>query len=317
MSATATPLVSVVVPSYAPGAMLERCVAALVTQSLAEPYEVIVVDSTGDGTADRIAARFPTCRVVALATRTPQAAARNVGVGMARGSFVALTDHDCVVPADWLQRLVARHAAGDYAAVAGAVLNGTPRSAVGSAAYWIEFNEFTPARPPGLVTDAPHCNICLRREVLAASGPFPAVPPAAEDLIFNHQLVERGGRIFFDPRIVVMHVNRTRFADYVRHQRVLGYGSAVARRLAPLRGRMFVDHPSLAPLLPMVRFGRTVKRIAQRHPERLGPTLALVPLLVPGYVSWTAGFLQGRRAALTDPRPDDTPPASLRQCGAT
>lgn len=311
------PVVSVVVPSYAPGAMLERCVAALLSQSFQRPYEVIVIDSTGDGTADQLARRFPICRVMALPERVPQATARNIGVGMARGAFVALTDHDCIVPADWLELLLARHASGDYAAVAGAVLNGTPRSAVGTAAYWIEFNEFTPARPSGLVTDAPHCNICLRREVLTSSAPFPVVPPCAEDLIFNHQLVEAGGRIYFDPGIVVMHVNRTRFTDYVRHQRVLGYGSAIARRLAPLRGQMFVAHPSLAPLLPLVRFGRTVKRIAQRHPERLGPTLALMPLLVPGYVSWTAGFLQGRRAAISDAQPGDTPPASLRRCGAT
>jgi glycosyltransferase involved in cell wall biosynthesis len=278
---------------------------------------VIVVDSTGDGTAERIARRFPECRVEALPERVPQAAARNIGVAAARGTFVALTDHDCLVPPDWLARLLARHATAEYAAVAGPVVNGTPESAVGTAAFWIEFNEFTPKRPAGLVIDAPHCNICLRRTALERSEPFPLVPPAAEDLIFNHRLVEGGGRIYFDPAIVVTHVNRTRFRDYVHHQRVLGFGSAVARRLAPLRGRMFIQHPLLAPLLPLVRLGRTLTRIAQRHPERLAATLALLPLMVPGYVSWTSGFLQGRRVALNPPPRADTPRASLQQCGPT
>ncbi len=111
--------------------------------------------------------------------------------------------------------MLARHASRRHHAVAGAVANGTPSSAVGTAGYWIEFNDFTPARPPGFVTDAPHCNICFRREALALPNPFPAVPPCAEDLIFNHRFVAGGGTIYFDPAAIVTHLNRTRLTDYL------------------------------------------------------------------------------------------------------
>ncbi len=294
----ATPLVSVVVPSYRPGPLLERCVGALLSQELDYPYEVVVVDSTGDGTAERLRAHFPACRVIALERPTPQAAARNLGVAETRGRFVALTDHDCLVGPDWLARLLARHARGTYAAVAGAIENGTPWSAVGTAGYWIEFNDFTPRRPAGDVTDVPHCNVCFRREALGGPAPFPAVRPCAEDLTFNYLLTQAGGTIYFDPLIVVTHLNRTGFHPYLAHQRTLGAGSAVARRLVPLAGRVCVRHPSLALFLPALRLGRTLARVARRHPGRTPIFLGVLPLLLLGYVAWTRGFLDGCREML-------------------
>jgi len=292
------PVISVVVPSYRPGTLLEGCVEALLRQEAPVPYEVIVVDSSADGTAERLAARFPACRTIALATRTPQAMARNVGVAAARGAYVALTDHDCLVPRDWLARLLGRHAGGDYAAVGGAVANGTPRSLVGTAAYWIEFNDFTPGRPSGPVPQVPHCNVCFRRDALPTDGPFPALPPCAEDLTFNHLLTSAGGTIFFDAGIVVTHLNRTRAGAYLSHQYVLGAGSAVARRLVPLPGGLFLRQPLLAPVLPVVRLAGTLGRIARRHPARMPLVVALLPLLLAGYACWTAGFLHGRRVPL-------------------
>ncbi len=292
------PVISVVVPSYRPGTLLAGCVEALLRQEVPVPYEVIVVDSTADGTAERLAARFPACRTIALETRTPQAMARNIGVAAARGEYVALTDHDCLVPPDWLARLLRRHAAGEYAAVGGAVANGTPHSLVGTAAYWIEFNDFTSGRRAGPVAQVPHCNVCFRRAALASDRPFPALPPCAEDLTFNYLLTTAGETIFFDPEIVVTHLNRTRLDAFLSHQYELGRGSAIARRLVPLPGAVFVRHPVLAPALPLVRLGGTVRRVAGRHPGRLPLVSALLPLLLAGYACWTAGFLNGRRLPL-------------------
>lgn len=238
--------------------------------------------------------------------------ARNVGVAAARGAFIALTDHDCIVPRDWLARLLARHARGSYAGVGGAVANGTPASVVGTAAYWIEFNDFTPGRPSGPVSGVPHCNVCFRREALPSGGPFPAVPPCAEDLTFNHRLTEAGAVIYFDASIVVTHRNRTDLRAYLAHQYVLGTGSAVARRLVPLRGRVFVQRPILTPLLPAVRLVGTLGRIARRHPASLPAVLALLPLLAAGYTAWTVGFLHGRRVALDAPAQLAAAPAAPR-----
>ena len=294
----ATPLVSVVVPCYRPGRLIDGCLEGLLAQDLPGPYEVIVVESTGDGTAERLQARFPTVRVIAPPQRTLPAEAQNIGVAAAAGPFIAITNHDCLLPADWLRRLLARHDTGSYAAVGGAIANGTPGSVVGTAAYWSEFNEFTSGRPPGVVGGVPQCNVCFRRTVLAGPTPFPTVRFGAEELTFNYELTRGGGVFFFDPAIVVTHVNRTSLASFLAHQRTLGIGSAMARRLVPLPGASIVRHPMLIPLLPLLRLWRLMGRVARGHPGELLSVVALSPLLLLGYVVWAAGFWRGAREPL-------------------
>ena len=292
------PLVSVVVPCYRPGSLIDGCVERLLDQDLDDAYEVIVVESSGDGTAERLQARFPACRVIAPPVRTLPAEAQNIGVAAASGGFVAITNHDCLVPRGWLRGLLARHAGGAYAAVGGAVANGTPASLIGTAAYWSEFNEFTPGRPAGEVRGVPQCNVCFRREALVGPTPFPPVRFGAEELTFNYELRRAGGVFFFDPVVVVTHLNRTTWQAFATHQRVLGMGSAMARRLAPLSGTVLIRHPALIVLLPFFRTATLLGRAARSHPGELGRVLVLVPLLFAGYVQWARGFWEGRRAPL-------------------
>jgi GT2 family glycosyltransferase len=291
----AAPLVSVVVPCYRPGSMIDDCLAGLLDQDLEGPFEVIVVESTGDGTAERLRDHFPPIRVIAPPTRTFPAEAQNIGVAAASAPFIAITNHDCLVPRSWLRAMLARHAAGAYAAVGGAVANGTPASLVGSAAYWSEFNEFTTGRAPGVVSGVPQCNVCFRRTVLVGATPFPTVRFGAEELTFNYELGRAGGVFFFDPAIAITHRNRTTLAAFFAHQRTLGTGSAMARRLVPLPGGVLVRHPALIPLMPLVRTARVLARVARRHPAELARVLALTPLLLAGYAAWAAGFFAGTR----------------------
>lgn len=298
----ATPRVSVVVPCYQPGGLIDGCLETLRAQDLDGLYEIIVVESSGDGTAERLRATFPGVRVIAPPTRTFPAEAQNIGVAAAAADLIAITNHDCRVPPDWLRRMVARHDSGTYAAVGGAVANGTPESWIGTAAYWSEFNEFTTGRAATVLAGVPQCNVCFRRSALAGPTPFPTVRFGAEELTFNYELTRAGHRFFFDPTIVVTHVNRTTMAAFLRHQRVLGTGSAMARRLVPLAGGVAVRHPVLIPLLPALRLARLLARVARRHPRDLATVLVLAPLLLYGYVVWAAGFFAGTRGPV-DPRP--------------
>jgi glycosyltransferase involved in cell wall biosynthesis len=272
--------------------------ASLLAQEGIRNPQVIVVDSSADGTAEQVQRDFPTVEVIALEQQTHQSIARNIGIARTQAEFVAITDHDCVVPPDWLASMLARHQEGEYAAVGGAVGNGTPESAVGTASYLIEFNEFLPMGEPRLVTMIPYCNICFRREAFTTVGPFVAVPPGAEDQVFNFLLCQQGRRILFDPTIVVQHFNRTTFSAFLRHQRLLGFGSAVARRTAPIKGQIFIRHPHLAYSLPLVRLVRTTGRLLASNRPVLLRYLGLLPILLPGYVAWTAGFLAGLRQTL-------------------
>jgi GT2 family glycosyltransferase len=296
------PFCAVVVASFRPGPLIQFCLRSLLAQEGVPPPEIIVVDSSGDGTAAQLRASFPTITVIELQRQTPQAAARNIGVACSQAQFIAFTDQDCIVPPDWLLRFVAWHGRGNYDAVGGAIGNGTPESAVGTASYLIEFNEFLPTGTPGFAEMIPHCNICFRREVFTTVGPFLEVPPGAEDLLYNFFVRQSGGRLLCDPNIVVTHINRTDFSSFLQHQWVLGFGSAMARRLATLKGQSFVRYPILSYSLPLVRLVRTFSRLLRHNRPALRQYLQLLPLLIPGYCRWTSGFLAGVRSHALEPR---------------
>lgn len=284
---------AVVVAAFRPGPLIHRCLRSLLAQTGVSTPEIIVVDSSADGTAARLQQAFPTVTVIELDRQTPQSVARNIGIAHTQAQFIAITDHDCVAPPDWLQRLLAWHAQDRYEAVGGAVGNGTPDSTVGTASYLIEFNEFLPGGTPQSVEMIPHCNICFRREVFTEIGPFIESPPGAEDLLYNFRICQQGGRIFLDPNIIVTHLNRTGLRTFLRHQRLLGFGSAAARRMAPLKGQTFVRHPMLACGLPLLRLVRTASRLFQQNRPVFFHYVRLLPLIFPGYLYWTAGFLAG------------------------
>ncbi len=301
------PECAVVVASFRPKQPIDRCLTALLAQQGIGRLEIVVVDSSGDGTAARLQRDFPQVTVIPLQRQTHQSLARSIGIAQTRAPFIAITDQDCIVPPDWLARLLAWHRRGDYAAVGGAIGNGTPDSLIGTATYLIEFNEYLPGGEARVVSMIPHCNICFRREIFTVVGPFVAVPPGAEDLVYNFLLTRRGYRLLYDPNIVVTHLNRTAFSAFLRHQWVLGFGSAIGRRTVALTGQVLVRHPSLAYALPLVRLARTAARLLVRRKSAFLRYLLLLPILLPGYIVWTAGFLAGLR--------EELPPLERRLAG--
>jgi GT2 family glycosyltransferase len=122
-----TPLVSIVIPTYARPERLRECLAALARQTMpADTFEIVVVD---DGSPQPVvppadtAAAGPTIRIIRQPNAGPSAA-RNRGVAEACGEVIALTDDDCLPTPAWLESLVAAHRQSPDALVGGITFNG-------------------------------------------------------------------------------------------------------------------------------------------------------------------------------------------------
>ena len=124
------PEVSVIIASYNANETIERCLAALTSLETAIPFEVVVVDSSQDGTAELIAARFPEVTLATASSRLYPGDARNLGVERARADILAFTDTDCIVDARWIEEISAAHST-DVLAAGGSVDNANPESVVG------------------------------------------------------------------------------------------------------------------------------------------------------------------------------------------
>jgi glycosyltransferase involved in cell wall biosynthesis len=89
------PLVSVVIPAHNARTTLERALRSVVAQTYSHFEVVIVDDASVDDTAD-LARSFPglDIRVERLDSQSGAAAARNRGIEVSRGEFIAFLDAD-------------------------------------------------------------------------------------------------------------------------------------------------------------------------------------------------------------------------------
>ncbi len=114
------PLLSVVIPVHNIKLYLERCVASLAAQTIADRMEVIMVENgSSDGSlaeCRRLAGIYPFIKVVVNDVLGPSAA-RNLGVEHACGEMVGFVDGDDYVDAEMFGTLVsaAKNAGADSA----------------------------------------------------------------------------------------------------------------------------------------------------------------------------------------------------------
>src|SRR5262245_58169426 len=154
------PVVSIIVPCYNSERTIRACLRAIVAQQTQHPYDVTVVDSSTDKTAEIVRREFPKVQLISRAQRTFAGPARNIGTRATRGEFCLMIDSDCIADASLVERTIGRHRTGDHAAVGGSLRNGTPRSLIGWIGYLMEFKEFMPCSASREVASVPSANVC-------------------------------------------------------------------------------------------------------------------------------------------------------------
>jgi glycosyltransferase involved in cell wall biosynthesis len=97
------PIVSVIIPVWNDAARLKLCLEALGAQTLpADDFEIIVVDNGSGDTSYEVACSF--ANATALRETAPGSYnARNLGLTIVRGQYVAFTDSDCLPDPEWLE----------------------------------------------------------------------------------------------------------------------------------------------------------------------------------------------------------------------
>jgi glycosyltransferase involved in cell wall biosynthesis len=87
------PLVSVIVPVYNGESFLAEAVDSIQQQSY-QPLEIIIVDDGSTDSTKQLATAFGESVRYVYQTNSGPAAARNTGIGLARGVFIAFLDSD-------------------------------------------------------------------------------------------------------------------------------------------------------------------------------------------------------------------------------
>jgi GT2 family glycosyltransferase len=207
MMATPTPQVSVVVPTYLRPDLLERCLSALLRQTLPpEVYEIIICDDgPSQGVRDVVvAARTgfgdgPDIRYIPVEGTQGPAGARNQGWRAAQAPIVAFTDDDTIPAPGWLEGGLEAMSAGADAAVGRIQMPLPPRPTdVERDAARLTEAEFVTA------------NCFVRRDALKRVGGFDERFTLAwrEDSDLHFSLLERGCLVVKAPEALVVHPPR-------------------------------------------------------------------------------------------------------------
>ncbi len=290
-------LISLIIPSFRSRATISDTLHSALEQRINVPLEVLVVDSSDDGTADWVRQRFPQVRVHHSPQRLLPGAARNRGAQLSRGEFLAFLDSDVTAPRQWLVRLLEqlkRHPECHLASAAVGCAN--PNSPAGRVLYWIEFSEFLPGCRSGERMALSSSNLLIRKQDFERCGGFDEEFAMAEDLIFCRRV---GGTLHLEAGLAVSHRQREDRGEVLQHLRRLGFWSGRYRATFQVAGSGLKSFPLLSFALLPIRLWRILRRVRDAGPAspKIRPTD--LPLLIRGLAIWCSGFFRGlRRGAL-------------------
>ncbi len=291
-------MVSVIIPSYNSESTIAGCLKALLGQNCAEPFEIILVDSSADRTPEIVRAEYPNIKYTHLPVKTDPGTARNLGLSQSSGEIICFIDSDCQAMPGWIENYRQAHRAMTYHAIGGSVVNGNdPALEVAWAGYFAEFREFIPEQARREVSHIPTCNISYKRSVLENLGGFnPSFYPQ-EDLELNFRLQKNGGKILFLPGAQVRHRHRETAASFYQHQRRVGEITSRMLKILPLEGQSIacsrLKTILAAPLLPAVKWLRTVLLFNKLNPRLLREHPKALWYLACGMWPWMQGFIKG------------------------
>lgn len=209
--ASSGPPITVVVATIEEWPTLQPCLDRLLPQIARAGGELIVADGTPDSTGapPRHLDGYGSITTIAH-PRASVMALRARGAEAASAPLVAFTEDHCVVGERWVEQLIDAHAAHPAAdMIAGPVTNGSSEGLVDWANFLMTFADFLPSaaeRP--LYRTPPMSNASFHRRALM-DGP---IPEGWLELVMA-PTVFREGRMYYDPRVVVSHVQPRRLVQ--------------------------------------------------------------------------------------------------------
>lgn len=287
-------LVSVVIPTYNRRDTLQQCLASVTHQTYSN-YEVIVVDDgSTDSTDEMIRWRFPDVRYIRQRTNHGPAAARNLGIEVARGEIVAFTDDDCQLPPEFLSRIVEGYyrypevaGVGGFLEAPEELLRSNPfarfEAYVTHQVYRAGLQEYL----GGFECPAGGTNsMSYKKSVLVEVGGFDESFPyaAGEDADLKWRVVQRGYQLLYIP-VKVTHLQSYTLKSFLKQQERHG------------RGVVHFERKWLGRLPPATRlYLRLLSRLARTIPRVLeqGIELSIVSLLAETS-DWKGQWLETKR----------------------
>lgn len=265
---------SVVISTIGRPAQLAACLES-VAQCGPSAAEVLVIDQSDTDEVAAVVASFASSGVRRIPSpKRGIGIGRNLGFENAAHAIVLVTDDDCTVAADWVERAYAHVCANPEAIVTGRVLPAGDELMVPFSAESEAASEFSsPSSFSVLCTG----NMAAHRATILSMGGFDErIAPAATDNDLCYRWLKAGRTIRYEPDLIVWHHDWRTPEELER--RYVGYAVG--------EGMFFAKH--------LLRGDRLIaRRCAQYVYLGLRGTAARVLRRRPRATDWRQGILRG------------------------
>jgi len=284
-------MLSVIIASYNSEKTIEGCLSSLKNQRTDNDFEIIVVDSSSDRTAEIIKQNYPWVKLYTFPERKFCGDARNIGISVARGDIIAFIDADCMADKNWIDEILKAHQSS-HLAIGGSMANGNPYSYVSWAHYFSEFSQWMPNKTTTWLADIAGANMSYKREVFEKFGHF-IEGTYCSDTEFHWRLGQNGHQLQFVPSILVYHHNIDNLWRFLKHEYFHGRSFArvriVSKNFSKLKRFLYMICFPLIAVKIFLRIGliNIKNRIYLLHYFKVLPLVAL------GLIFWSFGECVG------------------------
>jgi glycosyltransferase involved in cell wall biosynthesis len=268
-----------------------ECLDALYPQAQTTPTEIIVADSSDDGTDEAVRRRFPDIRLLHFSDPLTLPVLRSRAIALARGSVIAILDAFSIVADNWVSEVLRAHRERPNLAIGGGVelFDASKQDLLNWAVYINEYGMFMPPQPASELDILPGSNISYKRAALFDDG------KPKHDVYWktfvNKELEAAGHPLWLDPDILVRLKKPIPIGDFFRTRYHHGRCFAGMRGASLGFAGRFI-HAITFPALPFVFIWRWGSKywMKGRYRSKFITTLPLQFLL---FGSWSVGEFVG------------------------
>lgn len=282
------PTVSIIVPVKNCADKIKSLLDSLMKVDYAKnKFEVVIVDGNSTDNTWEVVAPYPV-RLLIEEGRGLNAA-RNTGLRHSKGEIIAFTDGDCVVPKNWLNKIIENFQDKGVGCVGGSAsryyddfLSQYSDESIMPVLRRFKKKEILSEVKPPLQYPA-GCNMAVRREVFDRVGVFDESIKYGFD---EDELVERicraGYKMVLDPEVSIAHKHRSSILELLRQTFRYGRGIGIVLKNKGMKS-VFSKWVlmSIAGLITWTLIMASLASLAILMPSFVSITLLVAFLLVP------------------------------------
>lgn len=257
---------SVIVPTHDRRLSLQQTLHSLFQQDF-QDFEIIVVnDGSSDDTDEYLSHLASEGKIVYLkqSNRGP-ASARNAGLKVAKGQYIAFTDDDCLVPPDWLRRFT-HYFERTRVDVVGGIVRNRVRDNIFSEVSQEISNHFVKFlgrdnQPTAFLTSN---NVAYHSESVRKAGGFSDRfrYPGGEERALHQVILQQGGKIMMLPDQIIEHYHVLTLRSFLKQHYHYGRGSFILHRIIR---RELSNSPHM---IPISAYGSLILSLFNDNPLR-------------------------------------------------